>query len=374
MNHSLTLIVAGNPAQFTGGYIYDARIVTALRQRGWEVEVIGLEGRFPEPDATAAEALEKALDQQPDGARVVIDGLALGGLPEVVAVHAKRLELTALIHHPLADETGLDQAQRTRFLLSETRALAAVDQVIATSIFTARRLADFNVAAERIAVIEPGVEPAPLSSRSNKTAQHSGDRPPECQQLLCVATVIPRKGQDILIDALAKLRHYDWQCDLIGALDRDPQFAEKVTTLIHDHNLTDRIQLLGERPSEALKTAYHNADLFVLPSLYEGYGMVISEALAHGLPVVTTTGGALAHTLPQAAGLGVPPNDTQAMTEALRRWFNEPDLRQRLTQGAHRARDNLTDWQAAGDAFSKVLLSDSSGAANRGMTNEVADS
>ncbi|WP_227369876.1 glycosyltransferase family 4 protein [Halomonas sp. M20] len=349
MSHHLTFIVAGDPEQLTGGYLYDARIIEALRQQGWRVEVIGLEGRFPEPDATAAEAMEEALAKQPDGARIVIDGLAMGGLPEVIARHAKRLELTALIHHPLADETGLDPAQRSRFTLSETRALTAVDNVIATSVFTAHRLADFNVDAERIAVIEPGVEPAPLAERDDRSALTG-------QHLLCVATLIPRKGQDVLIEALARLSEYDWQCDLIGALDRDPGFVEKLTDLIQNHGLKDRIRLLGEQSSEALGQAYRNADLFVLPSFYEGYGMVISEALARGLPVITTTGGALAHTLPETAGLSVPPRDTQALAQALKRWLDEPELREGLRQGARQARENLTDWQTAGDAFAKALM------------------
>lgn len=354
MSHSLTFIVAGDPNQLTGGYLYDARIVAALRQQDWDVEVIGLEGRFPEPDATAANALEKALVQQADGARVVIDGLAMGGLPEVLANHTKRLELTALVHHPLADETDLDQAQRTRFTLSETRALTAVDRVIATSAFTARRLADFNVDAEHIAVIAPGVDPAPLAESSH------GEKQSTRQHLLCVATLIPRKGQDILINALAQLscdnNQYDWQCDLIGALDRDPRFVEKINDLISEHGLEDRIRRLGEQSEEALGQAYHEADLFVLPSLYEGYGMVISEALARGLPITTTTGGALAYTLPQAAGLSVPPSDTKALTQALKRWFDEPDLRRSLRQGARQARGDLSDWHTAGNAFAQALL------------------
>ncbi|WP_253273022.1 glycosyltransferase family 4 protein [Halomonas sp. PR-M31] len=327
MSHHLTFILAGDPNQLTGGYLYDARMVEALREQGWSVEVIGLAGRFPEPDATAAQSMEDALARQPEGAKIVIDGLALGGLPEVIAKHSKRLELTALVHHPLADETDLDQAQRTRFTLSETRSLTAVNRIIATSAFTARRLADFNVEAARIAVIEPGVEPAPLAEYENDSAATG-------QHLLCVATLIPRKGQDVLIDALARLNEYDWRCDLIGSPDRDPRFAEKIAHLIREHGLEDRICLHGEQSEEALGQAYHEADLFVLPSFYEGYGMVISEALARGLPVITTTGGALAHTLPDAAGLSVPPRDSQALTQALKRWFDEPDLRKYLYLGA----------------------------------------
>lgn len=345
---SLTFIVAGDPAQLTGGYVYDAHIVIALRQQGWQVEVVGLGGSFPEPDAASARALDEALSNQPDGARVVIDGLAIGGLPDVVARHAARLDLTTLVHHPLADETGLDEAQRTRFMVSETRALTAAKRVIATSPFTARRLADFDVPAERIAVVEPGVEPAPLARRVD--ADHPGR-----QRLLCVATITPRKGHDMLVDALAQVADRDWQCDCIGGLDRDPEHAKAIGARIRERGLEGRMRLLGERPPSALATAYHDADLFVLPSRYEGYGMVITEALARGLPIITTTGGALAYTLSRDAGLGVPPNDAEALAAALRRWFDEPDLRRRLRHGAGQARAALQDWDTAGSAFAAAL-------------------
>ncbi|SHE99052.1 Glycosyltransferase involved in cell wall bisynthesis [Modicisalibacter ilicicola DSM 19980] len=349
MSPSLTLIVAGDPEQFTGGYLYDARIVEALRRQDWNVEVIGLEGSFPEPDETAAQALEEALARQPDGTRVVIDGLAMGGLPEIVAAHRERLTLTALIHHPLADETGLDPAQRTRFTLSETLALGAVGRIIATSPYTARRLADFAVPAERVAVIEPGVEPAPLARRG-------ADDPTTRQHLLCVATVIPRKGHDVLLEALSRLRDRDWQCDCIGALDRDKDHAATIADELREQGLEGRIRLLGERSPDALREAYQNADLFILPSRYEGYGMVITEALARGLPVITTTGGALAHTLPEEAGLSVPPDDPEALADALQRWFDDPELRTRLRDGAGKARSALKDWHAAGQAFAAALL------------------
>lgn len=357
MRQSLTFIVAGDPAQLTGGYVYDARIAETLRQQGWQVDVIGLGGSFPEPDAASAHALDETLDGLTPGARVVIDGLAMGGLPEVVARHRERLDITALVHHPLSDETGLDDAQRTRFTISETRALASARRVIATSPFTARRLADFDVSAERISVVEPGVESAPLAARVDNA-------PPGPQRLLCVATITPRKGHDILVEALARLGDHAWQCDCIGSLDRDREHVQAVTTRIREAGLEGRVRLLGERPPEALGTAYHGADLFVLPSFYEGYGMVITEALAHGLPIITTTGGALAYTLPRDAGLGVPPGDVEALAEVLRRWFDEPGLRQRLRQGARQARAASKDWGAAGSTFASALLRQPSHDAN----------
>ncbi|MCG7601052.1 glycosyltransferase family 4 protein [Halomonas sp. McH1-25] len=346
----LTFIVAGDPAQLTGSHVYDARVVAALREQGWQIDVIGLDGRFPEPDTRATQALESALAAQPEGASVIIDGMAMGGLPEVVAKHATRLDITALVHHPLADETGLDDAQRTRFTISETRALAAANRVIATSPFTARRLADFEVPAEQVFVVEPGVEPAPLAA--------SVERPSAGRQrLLCVATLTPRKGHDVLVDALAQLSEFDWQCECVGGLKHDPRHAEAIAARIRDKGLEDRIHLVGERAAEALSESYDQADLFVLPSHYEGYGMVIAEAVSRGLPVITTTGGALAYTLPRGAGIGVVPGDSQALAESLRQWFTDATLRERLRQGARQARSSLRSWSDIGRAFATALAS-----------------
>lgn len=339
-----TLIVAGDPEQLTGGYLYDARIVEALRDLGWSIDVVGLSGRFPEPDAVASHALDSALTALPDGSRAVIDGLAMGGLPAIIERHATRLSIAALVHHPLADETGLGSPEQQRFRISETRALAAVDRVIVTSAYTAHRLADFAVPAAKIAVIEPGVHRGELS-------EPGGDTP----RLLCVATVTPRKGQDLLVDALAQLAALPWQCDLVGALDRADHYVETVRRKVADSDLTTRVRLLGSQSPEQLTQHYHTADLFVLPSHYEGYGMVITEALAHGLPVVTTTGGALAHTLPDEAGIKVPPGDVEALRDALKKMLAEPEATRRYRDGARRVRETLNDWPAAARAFGEAL-------------------
>lgn len=353
--NDFTLIVAGDPGQLTGGYVYDARIVEALRADGWRIDVVGLEGRFPEPDAVASHALDSALTTLPDGSRAVIDALAMSGLPAIVERHASRLSITALVHHPLADETGLGAPEQQRFRISETRALAAVESVIVTSVYTSRRLADFAVPAEKIAVIEPGVETGQLASGD-------GSGTP---RLLCIATVTPRKGQDLLVDALAGLTSLPWQCDLIGALDRAESYVDKVRDAIARHQLGERIHLLGSQSSDRLSAYYRQADLFVLPSHYEGYGMVITEALAHGLPVVTTTGGALAHTLPDAAGLKVPPGDIAALREAIRQMLEEPQTYRRYQAGARERRDTLSDWTAAAAAFGEALKRSTTAEATR---------
>jgi len=349
--------VAGSPDQRTGGYLYDAQIVAHLREQGWVIDVIGLQGQFPDADNDARHALETALAGLPEQARVVIDGLAMGALPEVIKRHQARLAITALVHHPLGDERGLSHANQTRFHRLEIQALAAVSGIIVTSAFTQRRLRElavnYQASLPDIRVVEPGVASELLSASPG--SQPNRLPASATTTLLCVATLTPRKGQDLLVQALSRLKPLDWQCHCYGSLDRDADFSAKVADLVRQHEMEARVLLPGECDQAQLEAAYQAADVLVLPSWYEGYGMVVSEALAHGLPVITTTGGALADTLPKDAGLAVPPGDINALSEAIERFLTEPALREQLTRGAQAARLQLTSWQEAAQAFANVL-------------------
>lgn len=345
MTPACSFVLAGSPEQLTGGYRYDAEIVSGLRELGWTVSVSGLPGRFPLADATARAALDECLSAHSKGAQVVIDGLVLGNLPEFAMAHAERLAITALVHHPLADESGLDPATRAMLFTSEQAALASARRVITTSAFTARRLADFGVAADRIRVVEPGVAAAALAP-----ADHPAPR------MLCVASLVPRKGYKVLIEALGRLREHAWTCDLVGSPSRDPEHARAIHAAIETAQLHERVRLLGERSPAALRDHYLGADLFVLPSLYEGYGMVVTEALAHGLPVITTNGGALGDTLPSGAGIAVPPGNADALAAALCDFLEDDALRWRLRDGARAARSTLADWASASRQFAHALI------------------
>ena len=358
---ALDLLVPGDPARRTGGSLYDARIADGLRAAGWTVRVHGLHGDYPVADGTARRALDHALASVPDGGRAVIDGLALGGLPEVAETHAARIELIALIHHPLCDETGLDWALARRLLGHERRAVAACRRIITTSRFTAKRLRELAIGSAPVTVVEPGTDPAALARGA--LGDPGVDEP---VQLLSVGSLVPRKGQDLLIDALIRLGDSSdtpadserigrgWTCRLIGA-PRDPEFADRLRARIAGAGLGARILLAGEADADALDRAYREADLFVLPSRYEGYGMVVTEALARGLPIVSTTGGALAETVPDDAGLKVAPNDAGALADALERWFGDAGLRERLAAGARRARGELLDWPGAAERFGRAV-------------------
>ena len=343
----LHLLVPGPLDQRTGGYVYDARIVAGLRGLGWSVEVHSLVGVFPDADTRASRSLSATLAGLPDGARVVIDGLAMGGLPEPVRAARERLRILALVHHPLADETGLDAAHRARLTALEREALGGCAGVLVTSEFTAARLGAYGVAPARVRAVRPGTDPVRLAE---------GPGLGEPPVLLCVASVIPRKGQDVLVRALARLRDMPWTGVCAGSLDRAPGYARTVQALAVGAGLADRVRFVGECEPASLDDHYHHASLFVLPSHYEGYGMALAEALARGLPVVSTTGGAIPHTVPADAGLLVPPGDVAALAAALRRVMADETTHAALAAAAQRHARRLPDWSQAARAFAAATL------------------
>ena len=342
---SAHFLIPGDPDTRTGGYLYDRRIIGGLAALGWHVASHRLDASFPAPTPAALAEAAAVLAALPAQALTIIDGLALGAMPEAVAPQRERLRLVGLVHHPLALETGLDEARQRRLHASEREALRHVRQVIVTSPSTARALADYGVAPERCAAVPPGTDPAPLATGS------SGGEP----ALLCAASLTPRKGHAVLFRALARLKHLPWRLRCAGSATLDSATAVGLRALIGELALADRIELLGELDADELATRYREADLFVLPSFHEGYGMVLAEALARGLPIVGTTAGAIPDTVPATAGLLVPPGDDAALADALARVLTDPELRQRLAAGARKARETLPDWPTVCARFAATL-------------------
>ncbi len=341
----LDLVVPGSLSTRTGGYVYDRRMLDQLRARGFAVSVHEIGDGYPRPCAAARQRSAATMARIPAGRTVVIDGLALGGMADIAERERARLTLIGLIHHPLALETGLSVPDARGLFHAERRALAAVARVIVTSETTASALAEYGVGRERIDVVRPGTDPAPLSRGAGATGL----------RLLCVATLTPRKGHDVVVEALAGLTDRPWRLRCAGSRDRDPATARHVRARIAAGGLGDRIALLGELDDDALGREYAHADAFVLASMYEGYGMALAEALARGLPVIATTGGAVPETVPANAGLLVPPGDAPSLEHALGRLMDDPSLRARLRAGAREARAKLSSWDEAGAAFAAAV-------------------
>lgn len=316
----------------SGGYHYDRRLIGELRAAGLAVEAVPLPAGFPFPDQAARRLTRQALAALPDQAVVIVDGLAFGALAAEVETEAQRLRFIALCHHPLALESGLDSAQQRNFTISEQRAMQCARAVIVTSSHTRQVLINqFTVRAERIVVALPGTKRVTF-------APCDGDP----LRLLTVASLIPRKGHDVLIDALARLNNLPWEARFVGSDEFDPDWAAALRRQVNRQLLTDRICFAG--PLQDLQAEYQSADLFVLPSRFEGYGMVFAEALAAGLPIIAAEAGAVPEVVPPAAGILVASDDRDALTAALQRLLTDQRQRRQLQLGARKAAATLPTW------------------------------
>ncbi|MEJ0035927.1 MAG: glycosyltransferase family 4 protein [Gammaproteobacteria bacterium] len=342
---SLEFLIPGDLQSATGGYGYDRRIIAGLRQLGWRVNIRGLEESFPFPTAAALEQAEAVFSRIPDEELVMVDGLALGAMPEVAERHAQRVRLVALVHHPLAAETGLSREIASRLEQAERAALRSARHVVVTSDATATALVTYDVDRARISVIVPGTDEAPRAPGSDDGIT----------RLLCVATLTPRKGHDLLIESLAALASLPWRLTCVGSLTRSADTVAALQRRIHRASLEDKVALVGELTGSALEAAFQSADLFVLPTRHEGYGMAIAEALARGVPVISTRTGAIPELVGADAGLLVAPGDGTAFQDALARVLRTPALLASLREGARRARDNLPRWGQSCAAMSEVL-------------------
>ena len=336
MVNRVAFAVPGDLATPTGGYGYDRRVITELQALGWHVDVLSLGDGFPRPDAEQRVIALSRLEALPEGVPVVVDGLALGALPEEAEKVARRAPLAALVHHPLALETGLSREDAEKLFESERRALAATRAVIVTSPYTSQRLSEnYDVPPDSITVAPPGTDRgAPAKGSTDGTVR-----------LLSVGSVVPRKGFDILVAALAPIAALPWQLRIAGDLTRDQGTAAKLEADIAHHKLSGRIDLLGAVSPERLGPLYSSSDVFVLASHFEGYGMAYAEAMAHGLPVIGTTGGATVDTVPPNAGVLVDPGNVKALTRALRMLIENEKERRWFASGALAASADLPTWQ-----------------------------
>jgi glycosyltransferase involved in cell wall biosynthesis len=337
-----------DPARPSGGNTYDRRVCRGLAALGWAVHEHAVPGAWPRPSRAGHHALARAVRRIPDGAVVLLDGLIASAAPEALVPQARRLRQVVLVHMPLGHRPPHDGAGAVR--AREREVLAAAAAVVTTSAWTRRRLGElYALPADRMHVAEPGVDAACLAPGTA-----AGDA------LLCVAAVTPDKGYDVLLDGLAMATDLSWRCACVGSLVRDPAFADDVCRRARSSGVGDRVRFTGPRTGPELDRAYAAADLLVLASPAETYGMVVTEALARGLPVLAAEVGGVTEALGHGEdgtrpGLLIAPGDPAALGAALRTWLGDAELRRRLRRAARERRASLRRWPATTSVLAGIL-------------------
>jgi glycosyltransferase involved in cell wall biosynthesis len=337
-----------DPARPSGGNTYDRNLYREFTSLGWSVHEHSVPGFWSEPDTSSFAALEATMLRIPDGGLALLDGLVASPSPHVLVPHARRLRLVILVHMPLGLRPGVDHADES--LMRERAVLSAADAVVTTSGWSRDRLTElYDLPADRLHVAEPGVQPSELA-----TGTATGEA------LLTVAAVIPDKGHDVLLNALARIPDLSWRWACVGSTDRNSEFVDALRRRSREHGLADRVLFAGTATGADLDRAYAEADAMVLASRAETYGMVVTEALARGMPVIATGVGGVTEALGRGGdgtrpGLVVPADDPTALADALRSWLTDADLRARLRQAARERRDSLRGWPATTSVIASVL-------------------
>ncbi|MGE0052599.1 MAG: glycosyltransferase family 4 protein [Hyphomicrobium sp.] len=337
--------IPGDIKSPTGGYAYDRRVIEMLPAFGVNVQHLALASDFPNPSkADIADAIS-LVAETPDDATVLFDGLAFGAIPQDRLTLSGR-RIIAVVHHPLYLETGLAHARKVELKASEAAALERADHIVVTSRTTARILRDeLGVDRDKITVAEPGTDPAQRATGTGAPLH-----------ILAVGAVSPRKNYESLIEALSALKDIDWKLTIAGAIDRHPACVDSLRERIAEEGLSERVTLSGKVVPATLDRFYDSTDLFVSASLFEGYGMVIAEAMARGLPIVTTTGGAAADTAHSTAALHVQPGNTAEMAAALRKALSDKRVRDKLADASWEIGRTLPTWHETARRIAAVIL------------------
>ena len=343
MNGVHVVVPAGidDPARVSGGNRYDRTVCDGLREAGWTVTEIASAGSWPRPDTAALDALACSLEALPDGALLLVDGLIASATAAVLAPRSARLRLVVLVHMIFGGDAVPDR--------DESAVLTAARAVVTTSDWTRRQLLErYSLPAARVHVATPGTLRTPQSALA-----------PDGGRLLCVGALAPHKGQDLLVEALIETAQLPWRCSLVGPTARDPGFVAALRRRATAAGIAERLRIRGARAGPELRAEYRDADVLVVPSRTESFGMVVTEALAAGLPVIAADVGGIPEALGRTAsgvpGLLVPAENSSALAAALARWLTDPRLRSLLRQNALLRREALPDWRATSDVLARVL-------------------
>ena len=218
MKGDFVFAVPGDLDTPTGGYAYDKRMIAELRELGWRPQVVNLGEGFPHPSALTRATAKAQLNDVPKGRAIVIDGLAFGVMPDEAEALSKTHPLIAMVHHPLALESGVTPEDAAALRESERKALSFTHAVIVNSRTTADALRRIRRPGGAHHGRAPGHRPRVPSCR----AHHEGP-----VALLTVGSLVPRKGYDVLIEALATLIDLPWHLTIVGDA-RDPATAAQV--------------------------------------------------------------------------------------------------------------------------------------------------
>ena len=346
MKREIHFIVPGDIDQLTGGFIYAKRIINELRLIGRNVILHELSGELPNEDTPAKISAKMILDQVSDNDIVIIDWLGIIAFEKVLEIHHLRVIFIALIHNPVHIDSL--SFRKINFEAFEIKFLSMFQQVIVTSEYTAELLRKYTKELE-INTVNPGIDiPAKINDSYISNSKHT-------IKILSVGSLIPRKGIVVLIEALSQLKEIKWELICVGNVNRNKEYVENIKMKISSFNLIDRIKFTGNVSPQKLSKLFQSSDIFVLPSYFESYGMVLAEAMIYSLPIITTNAGAIPYTVSTNSAILIKPGSVNEMVEALYKLMTDIEFRKDLAKKSKKAGKQLLTWSDATKKFDSIV-------------------
>ena len=340
----LHLIISDEISSLTGGYIYNNHIVEGLRRQGYSIKVHTLMNDFPFPSQESIKLCRNILISIPIGEVIIFDSLVFGVIPDLLKEIKPYHPIVALMHLPLMFGDFNDESKMLLTAL-EFEAFNYANLIIVTSKFLKSKLQSIGIDSDRIKVVIPGV-----SIYSHKT--HYALKP---SHLLYVANYTVNKSHNLLIEALSGLKHLDWTLHCYGNVETDSACFNSLSGLVNENFLQNRIMLCKSVHGKALSSVYSSADIFIHPSSFETYGMVLSEALSHGIPVIVSKEVKRTNTVPSDMGLFFATNDTVSLRHTIEELLTDNVLYHNLCSNVSSYLSHSQSWQKTIAEFAMAL-------------------
>jgi len=349
MNQPLNLhfLCPGNINSLTGAHIFTKRLTDGLKKNGHHVVIHQLTNDFPFPSDNSLQETQNILNLIPPSEIIIFDNLISTAIPGLLKEMDNKERLVCLFHLPLSIYPGFSAYQREILTASEDETLSYTHNILAVGPFVENFLINHGVDKKRIILTFPGVDVFPQKKIY----------PTKPRKLISVANFIRSKGHVPLVKALTALKNINWILDCYGDLDQDRQYLADLQAMIRRSDLQKKIFIHGTISGKALSEAYLNADLFIHPSEFETYGIAITEALAHGIPVVSSTGGGTLSTVPATMGKFFKPDDVYGLVTLLEVLFENTEIYKKLCTEASKYKNQAIPWQKSIDIFETAMKS-----------------
>ena len=328
-----------------GNYVYNKRIAEGLKAIGHQVIIQQLPDDFPFPSDTSLQQCRQIMGAIPQAEPVIIDNLVFGVIPDILKDFYLQKPIVALVHITLSADPNLTAYQREMVLSLEKKAQKYAKKFIVSSSYTANLLTAAGIEKNQINVIIPGVDNYPQKKIY----------PGKPSKLLSIANFTRNKGYMTLMKALTALKNKDWELHCYGNLNFDKEYVDELQMIIRRNGLKEKVWLHGPVSGKELSDVYLNADLFIHASNFETYGMAVAEALAHGIPVITSTGGGICETVPVKMGQFFNPGDVYVLQTIIEELLENPQLYKTLYTEASTYHNQVHTWQKSLESFELTL-------------------